>query len=195
MTTRRIRDLTDELNELIARIEIARDPDDPADPQLPFPTIDDWLETAQDLYDMRRQREKIFGSQQLFGEPTWDILLDLFIAELKNTRMQTTSVCIGAQVPQTTALRWITLLEKEGLVHRYRDKTDTRRVFIQLTDRALRKMVQIFYDRCFTAASQKKAILPKLAKLPCGSGTHDDARDAIMNDVIAQIRGKRQNLN
>ena len=39
-----------------------------------------WCELARQTYDDRRRRTKIFKSEDLFGEPAWDILLDLFIA-------------------------------------------------------------------------------------------------------------------
>lgn len=39
-----------------------------------------WCELARQSYDDRRRREKIFKNESLFGEPAWDILLDLFIA-------------------------------------------------------------------------------------------------------------------
>ena len=188
MPTRRMRILADELTELISKIEMSQSRPDDMDGGYAAPDLSDWLEVAQDEYNLRRYREKMFGSPQLFGEPTWDILLDLFIAELKNVRMQTTSVCIGAQVPQTTALRWIALLERQNLVRKYRDKDDSRRVFIQLTETALNKMVQVFYDRCFAMTSRKKYHPPKLNKLSPGSAEYDDAREAILSDAIAQIK-------
>lgn len=186
MPTKRMRILADELNDLISSIE-AREPS-AEEPKSSDPTIDDWLEAALDAYNMRRQREKVFADLDLFGEPTWDILLDLFIGELKNLRMQTTSVCIGAQVPQTTGLRWIALLEKQNLVRRYRDTADSRRVYIQLTDYGLRGMVQIFYDRCFMMMGKRKYSPPKLSQLTPGTPEHDQAREALLSDAIAQIR-------
>lgn len=190
MPTRRMRILADELNELISKIEMSQHTLDD-DAPLPSPTADDWLEAAMDAYNMRRHREKVFGAAQLFGEPTWDILLDLFIAELRNVKMQTTSVCIGAQVPQTTALRWLALLERENLVRRYRDSGDSRRVYIQLTELALKKMVQIFYDRCFAMMSKKRYQPPRLSRLNPGTSEYDEAREAILSDAVAQIKIKR----
>lgn len=183
-----MRILADELNELISKIEMSQSLPDELDGEYTAPDLDDWLEIAQDEYNLRRYREKMFGNPQLFGEPTWDILLDLFIAELKNIRMQTTSVCIGAQVPQTTALRWIALLERQDLVRRYRDKDDSRRVYIQLTETALKKMVQVFYERCFAMMTRKKYHPPRLNKLLPGSPEYDEAREAVLSDALAQIK-------
>ncbi|WP_197063538.1 helix-turn-helix domain-containing protein [Novosphingobium malaysiense] len=180
--------LADELNELIMQIEARGISIEDADETSQTPTIEDWMDTVSEAYNLRRHREKVFQTAQLFGEPTWDILLDLFMAELKNIKMQTTSVCIGAQVPQTTALRWIALLEREELVRRYRDSQDSRRVYIQLTDAALRKMVQIFYDRCFIIMHKKKHQPPTLSQLKPGSHEYDETREAILGETISQIR-------
>ena len=186
-----MRILADELNDLISKIEMSQHHLDTAETSLPTPTIEDWLEAAVDAYNMRRQREKIFGDAQLFGEPTWDILLDLFIAELRDVKMQTTSVCIGAQVPQTTALRWLALLERENLVRRYRDSGDSRRVYVQLTELALKKMVQVFYERCFVMMSRKNYHPPKLSRLTPGTIEYDEARETILSDALAQIKVMR----
>lgn len=186
MSTKRIKVLADELNLLISRMEVGQASGHEASETLPNPTLADWLEAAMDVYNLRRAREKLFGTPQLFGEPTWDILLDLFIAELKNTKIQTTSACIGAQVPQTTALRWIALLERENLIHRYRDRTDSRRIYIRLTDIALGKMAHLFYDRCASIMARKPAPRP-------GSGTpgYEEACADAAADLVAQIKARR----
>lgn len=191
MPTRRMRILADELNELISKMEMSEYSAESAETPPPTPTVNDWLDAAVDAYNMRRNREKIFGDTQLFGEPTWDILLDLFIAELRDVKMQTTSVCIGAQVPQTTALRWLALLERENLVRRYRDNEDSRRVYIQLTEPALKKMVHVFYERCFAMMGRKKYHSPQLNPLAPGTVEYDEAREAILSDTVAQIKIKR----
>ncbi len=188
MPTKRMKILAEELNDLIMRLEAGQLSIDDLEENNQTPTIEDWMATVSETYNLRRHREKIFETSQLFGEPTWDILLDLFMAELKNVRMQTTSVCIGAQVPQTTALRWIALLEREDLVRRYRDNEDSRRVYIQLTDSALRKMVQIFYDRCFLMMNKKKHQPPQLSQLKPGSSEYDEAREAILGETLSQIK-------
>jgi hypothetical protein len=71
------------------------------------PTTEDetrWLALARRMYLERRQREKHFPSN-LFGEPAWDILLDLYVAAKENVKIATTSACIGGSVPPTTGLR------------------------------------------------------------------------------------------
>jgi hypothetical protein len=80
----------------------------------------------------------------LFGEPGWDLLLDLFIAAVEGKSVPVTSACIGAAVPTTTALRWLSILESRGLVIRRADANDARRVFVELTPRAIDAMQAYF---------------------------------------------------
>ncbi|MCW1381318.1 MarR family winged helix-turn-helix transcriptional regulator [Novosphingobium sp. KCTC 2891] len=97
------------------------------------------LALAHEFYVGRRRRER-FLTGDLFGEPTWDILLDLYVAARENRRVPTTSACIGAHVPPTTALRWLRILEARGLVEREDDGRDGRRTFVRLTGRGLAAM-------------------------------------------------------
>ena len=96
-----------------------------------------------ELYRERRRRERIF-SLDLFGEPAWDILLDLFSAHLQNKRVSVTSVCIAANVAPTTALRWITELQENKLIERFDSETDRRVKWIRLTDSASKMMFDYF---------------------------------------------------
>jgi DNA-binding MarR family transcriptional regulator len=90
------------------------------------------LERAERLYRARRLRGKYFKSE-LFGEPAWDLLLDLFIHGERGKTVSISSACLGAAVPATTALRWIDCLVTEGLLMRVTDASDKRRIFVQLT--------------------------------------------------------------
>ena len=100
----------------------------------------DLLALARGIYRDRRVRETFFDKQRIFGEPGWDILLDLYIASFDHTNVTVTSACAAANVPVTTALRWLSLLEKDGLVVRSPDARDQRRMFVSLTPRATELM-------------------------------------------------------
>jgi len=104
----------------------------------------DYGELAQRLYRDRRRRAEIFADETLFGEPAWDILLDLFVAGEKGKRVAVTSACIGSGVPSTTALRWLNVLEMRGLVEREDDNHDARRSFVRLTPKARLQMAEYF---------------------------------------------------
>lgn len=80
----------------------------------------------------RRLRTSFFD-EQLFADPAWDMMLDLFHAELTHQRVAISSLCAAAAVPATTALRWLKTMVDEGLFVRRADPHDGRRIFVELT--------------------------------------------------------------
>jgi len=103
-----------------------------------------WGQLAGQSYRERRARDRIFADKSLFGEPAWDMLLDLMASEMSGRKLSVTSACIGACVPSTTALRWLSLLEERGLVLRENDTRDGRRAFVRISPDGFRKMVGYF---------------------------------------------------
>ena len=101
---------------------------------------------AKDMYDSRRLRTRNFD-ESLFRDPAWDILLDLTIAAMDGHSISTSSVCRSACVPQSTGLRWISVLEQQGLVVRYEDEHDRRMHWIKLSETGKAAMVRYFGDR------------------------------------------------
>ncbi len=99
----------------------------------------DTLSLVQSLIQVRRHRDRIWPAS-LFGEPAWDMMLDLYVAWLKNSRVSVSSLCIASASPTTTALRYIAALEREGIVTRTSDEVDRRRQFIELSPSARAKM-------------------------------------------------------
>lgn len=108
-----------------------------------FNTEELTLGIAKRLYRDRRRRADVFDAD-LFGEPAWDMLLDLYIAACEDRQVSTTSACIGANVPVATGLRWIQLLENQGLIARKADQRDARRVWVSLTANARRSLRSYF---------------------------------------------------
>ena len=102
-----------------------------------------FLAKTIELYRERRRRERIF-SLNLFGEPAWDILLDLFSAHLQDKQISVTSVCIAANVAPTTALRWISELQEKLLIERFDSDTDRRVKWVRLTPSASKLMFEYF---------------------------------------------------
>ena len=87
-----------------------------------------------------------FLPSHLFADPAWDMLLDLYAAELGQQRVSVCSLCAAANVPATTALRWVASLEREGLVERRPDPLDARRFFLSLSRKASQAMTQYFAE-------------------------------------------------
>lgn len=103
-----------------------------------------YVEAARKLYALRRKRARIFGNPDLFGEPAWDIMLDLFIAQGEGKSVSVSSACIGSAAPATTGLRWLGVLADEGLIQRENDPEDHRRVLVRLTPSGLATMERFF---------------------------------------------------
>lgn len=93
----------------------------------------------------RRKRDAIFGGD-LFADPAWDMLLELYAASLAQERIPTSELCKAAAVPATTALRWIEKLHALDWVARRPDSLDARRVFVELTPRATAAMEAYFEE-------------------------------------------------
>jgi DNA-binding MarR family transcriptional regulator len=87
----------------------------------------------------RRQRNRLFADG-LFSDPAWDLLLELYAAQLCGYRLAVSGLCLAVAAPATTALRWIGCLEERGLARRRPDPHDGRRVFISLSDAGLEAM-------------------------------------------------------
>lgn len=94
---------------------------------------------------MRRLRDKHFPSD-LFGDPAWDMLLDLMAARIDRRPVSVSSLCIASAVPATTALRWIKTMTEAGLFERRSDPSDGRRVFIGLSEESAKAMLAYFAD-------------------------------------------------
>lgn len=93
----------------------------------------------------RRLRER-FLPVDILADPAWDMLLDLAAARLEERPVSVSSLCIAANVPTTTALRWIKNLCDSGLFERSADPADARRAFVGLSPPAARTM-----DACLDA--------------------------------------------
>ncbi|WP_285711845.1 MarR family transcriptional regulator [Erythrobacter oryzae] len=108
-----------------------------AAPPLPEPGV------VRQIIANRQARARFFDPE-LFGDPAWDMLLDLTAAHGEGARVSVTSLCIAAGVPATTALRWLTQMVESGIFERVPDPADKRRAFIALSDKALAAMSGYF---------------------------------------------------
>lgn len=107
-------------------------------------------EMIRSILRARLERNSYFQSN-IFADPAWDILLDLYAAELAQARVSVSSLCIASNVPQTTALRWINSLEAGNLIKRSPDPLDGRRFFMSLTQSAIRSFEEYFSGSARTA--------------------------------------------
>lgn len=91
----------------------------------------------------RRKRDVYFGAD-LFADPAWDILLEVYALELVGERGAISQICKAARVPATTALRWIERLESRGLLVRQPHPVDKRISLLGLSSGATAAMNEYF---------------------------------------------------
>lgn len=103
-----------------------------------------FIKWATTEYKNRKKRANFFPSDIFFGEPAWDILLDLAIQKCAGREISVTSACIASGAPMTTALRWVSVLEAEGLAMRQQDPMDKRRFFLAITDAGFEKIYEYY---------------------------------------------------
>ena len=102
---------------------------------------------ASQIYEARRTRAKVFD-HQIFGEPAWDMLLALCFLPAQGKILTVTGLSHCACVPESTGLRWQTVLTKEGLIERGPTGTDQRKQFMRLTQNG-RALMEAYLTRLY----------------------------------------------
>ena len=97
------------------------------------------VDLACQVYQGRRLRAR-FINASLLGEPVWDMLLALYCFSGRGEALSVSGLCHAAGVPQTTALRWVQIMEQKKLVKRSKDSKDGRRAYVSLTDESKKLM-------------------------------------------------------
>lgn len=106
-----------------------------------------YADQAAHISRARALRGRAFGAAaELFGDPAWDILLDLYAAHARGQLISISSATIAAAVPPTTALRYIEALQRHGLVERQPDPDDRRRWYLIPTGAAIAAMEAWFAE-------------------------------------------------
>lgn len=99
------------------------------------------LKAAERIIAARARRQQFFPPD-LFGEPIWDMLLDLYVSRAKNRQISVSSLSIASRAPATTALRHIVALERIGMIERQSDPFDKRRTFLRIVDQTFQNMTE-----------------------------------------------------
>lgn len=99
---------------------------------------------ARHLFNERRLRDRAFDPR-FFGEPGWDILLDLFASESEGKSVSAGSAALAASVPVTSGLRYLARLEEAGLVARQPGQ-NRRSVVVGLTEEGRQRMAAVLSD-------------------------------------------------
>ena len=113
-------------------------------PRCDPPTNDESVaQKVRSIQRARTNRSRLFDPE-LFADPAWDILLDLFASSLEQRRVSVSGLCAASGVPATTALRWMATLEAHELILRLKDPLDARRVFVMLSGKGSSIMREYF---------------------------------------------------
>jgi hypothetical protein len=103
------------------------------------------LAAAAEACAARRRLYALFG-RRLFSDPSWDILLELFVSTLEGRKVTVSTACMAACAPTTTALRHIAYLVQEALVVRRPHPADARSTYLELTEQAVARLTQYFSE-------------------------------------------------
>jgi len=81
---------------------------------------------------VRRGREAAMG-RELFSDPAWDILLELYAALLGGRKMTLGDVARSIDVPRSTIARWVSVLSDRQLILASVDVEDAAQLWLQLS--------------------------------------------------------------
>ncbi|MFG1419260.1 response regulator [Xanthobacter sp. V0B-10] len=98
-----------------------------------------WPDFLRILVAAQADRAAIFEPNP-FGDPAWEMMLDLLISEAYGRPISVTSLCFASGAPTTTALRRIEELLEAGFVERQPDINDKRRTLVRLTPHGRARM-------------------------------------------------------
>ena len=88
---------------------------------------------AYGIYAARRKRDRMV-SNELFGEPAWDMMLALYCLPARGENLCVTALSYAANVGTATGCRVQAALEAEGLIERKQEISDRRRSLVTLTE-------------------------------------------------------------
>src|SRR3546814_12431171 len=82
---------------------------------------------------MRRRilRRQLIGAEELFGEPAWEMLIDLFIHEGEGKPLSISDLFVTSTIPMSSALRLVQKLCNTGLVDLTPDLMDAARSLVR----------------------------------------------------------------
>ena len=91
---------------------------------------------VQSVLTLRRARQSIFG-RQLFSDPAWDLILELYATRLGNRRISAAGLARLIGLPGSMTARWVSALVEAGIV-----RVETEGA-VELTDEGVDKMARL----------------------------------------------------
>ena len=109
------------------------------------------VRAARSLLKQGQLRDELFPSGP-FADPSWFILLDLFVAQFEGREVSVSSACIASRAATSTALRHLNRLEEAGHVVRRGDPEDARRDFVTISMQAHTALSRVLFARAGDAS-------------------------------------------
>lgn len=127
------------LKRLLSLFESSPEAVPGAQPQAAFDDDADLLFRKAQWMRAFRLRRRDLLPDALFGEPAWDVLIELYLAHGRK-RMSITGLAEGTGVALATLLRWVQYLTQNRLVTATKSPTDARVRFIDLSGKGVTAM-------------------------------------------------------
>lgn len=90
------------------------------------------LDNAKAHIRRRLLRRQLMPGPELFGDPAWEMVVDLFIHECERKPLSVTALCVTPSIPVSSALRLCQKMCDAGIMRRIPDRYDGRRSFVRL---------------------------------------------------------------
>lgn len=81
---------------------------------------------------------------ELFSDPCWEMLLDVYRSHLASTPVAVAELVMGSGAPTATANRRIEEMEEHGLLERLRESPDSQKSYVTLTEIGLLALDSFF---------------------------------------------------
>ena len=101
------------------------------------------LVLATALRDARKLRAQIFPGIP-FGNPNWDVMVDLFLQEMNGYRTSLDHLALNGDLPAPIVYESVDALAELGLIERAPDRFDTRVFWLSLTVAGRQGMFDLF---------------------------------------------------
>ena len=115
----------------------------------------------RELLKTESKRREI-GGGGLFGDPAWEMLLDLLLANIEQRQVSVSSACIASGAPMSTALRLVRRLVSDGVLFKIPDETDRRRHFLAINPKFEQPLIDYLTQQLeqTTQHDRRRAISP-----------------------------------
>ena len=98
------------------------------------------------LLELRRMRERHFGTE-LFGEPAWDVMLQLMIARIDGTEFKLSELTGNSASPPIASRQYVEELIQARLVDRFENADNEPDFYLSLSSEAARRMAELYRAR------------------------------------------------